>query len=184
MKVKKISAIFALMAVLLLFFHAAYEIWSFIKFYYNPAVTTGIAFGFVTCAILHGIMSMYALAVKHDGDTLKLYPKSNIRTIIQRLSVAGVLIILPFHIKTMDWISGHFGGKIFFIVLLILEVLFWGCTFLHVGASFTRALITLGILKERKTQKIIDGIIWVLCAVMFVASVYVIIKTQIFMFNM
>lgn len=181
---KKINAILALISVFLLLAHVVYEIWSYMSFYYNPGMTVLIAYGFVTCVMLHIVISVFIVAYKHDGDALGKYPKKNIRTIIQRASAAGILVLLPFHIKTGDWVTSHFGGTVFFIVLIVLGVLFWAFTFLHVGSSLTRALITLGIIKERKTQKIIDWTVWVISAALFVASVIIVIKTQVILFNM
>jgi len=184
MKVKKINAVLALISVLLLFTHSIYEVFSFLAFYYNPMVTSAIAFTLASCMMLHAAISMTVLGVKHDGNALDKYPKENIRTIIQRGSACGLLLILPFHIKTGDWISSKFGGFGFLVVLIILGILFWAFTFIHIGSSFTRALITLGILKSVKTQKILDWIIWVICGILFIISLFVIIKTQIILFKM
>ena len=184
MKVKKINAVLGLLAIGLLFTRVIYEIYSYFTFYYNPKVTVIIAYGFVTCMMLHAVISMTMLGVIHDGNTIEKYPKENIRTILQRASVGGLLLLLPFHIKTGDWIAKKFGGFSFLVVLIILGVLFWAFTFIHVGASFTRALITLGIIKTSKTQKILDWIIWVICGILFLLSVFIIIKTQIALFYM
>ena len=184
MKVKKINAVLGLLAIGLLFTHVIYEIYSYFTFYYNPMVTVIIAYGFVTIMMLHAVISMTMLGVIHDGNSITKYPGENIRTILQRASVGGLLLLLPFHIKTGDWITKKFGGFGFFVVLVILGVLFWAFTFIHIGASFTRALITLGIIKSNKAKNILDWIIWIICGILFVLSVFVIIKTQVALFNM
>ena len=183
-RLKKINALLSLAALLFLLIHIGYELFSYITFFYNPVVTNIIAYAFMGCAALHGVLAVFILVQRHDGSTLGTYPAANLRTILQRASAALIVVLLPIHVKTGDWIANHAGGEWLLWLLVILQLFFWAAALTHIGTSLTRALISLGWLQNRKTQKVLDVIVWILCACAFAASCVVIIKTQFFLFHM
>ena len=175
MRAKRANAVVALLMIAALLIHVVYEVWSYLTFYYNPLVTKLIAYGFAALVVVFG---------QHDTKELRSYPKKNLRTIIQRDSAVMILLLLPWHIKTGDWIVTHTGGAALFHVLLVLQVLFYAMVFLHIATSFSRALITLGWLESRRTQRVIDGIVGVVCLAGLGFAAVVVIQTQFILFSM
>ena len=184
MRAKRANAVVALLMIAALLIHLAYEVWSYMTFYYNPLVTKLIAYSFVVLVVVHILLSVSIVFGQHDSHTLRSYPKQNARTIVQRGSAVMILLLLPWHIKTGDWIVTHTGGTSFFHILLVLQVLFWVMVLLHISTSFSRALITLGWLESRKTQRIIDVIVCAVCAAGMVLAAVVVIRTQFMLFSM
>ena len=182
MKYKKYNALIGLILIALLIVHLGYEVWSYKAFYYNPLVTKVLGYGFAVCVGIHALLSIYALA-HHESRQMRTYARYNVRTIIQRLSVVGLLALLPVHIKSGDWITGHKVSPAGFTVLMVLQVLFWLMIYLHVTTSFTRAVITLGLLENRSVQKKIDTAAAVLLAVFLIYAGIVIIQTQMFLYT-
>lgn len=184
MRAKRANAVVALLMIAALLIHVVYEVWSYLAFYYNPLVTKLIAYGFVALVVVHILLSVAIVFGQHDTKELRSYPKKNLRTIIQRVSAVMILLLLPWHIKTGDWIVTHTGGAALFHVLLVLQVLFYAMVFLHIATSFSRALITLGWLESRRTQRVIDGIVGVVCLAGLVFAAVVVIQTQFILFSM
>ena len=184
MKIKKANAAVGLLIIALLLVHVGYEVYMYLAFKYDPVTTAVIGYGFGALVMVHVVLSVYSVMKLHDGSRLRTYAKLNARTIVQRLSAAGILLLLPLHIKTGDWVASKTGGLAFFAFLMIAGVLFHAMLFLHIASSFSRALITLGLLESRKTQRILDVLAAVLCAGAFLYASSVIIPTQMFLFSM
>lgn len=184
MRAKKANAVVALLMIAALLVHVVYEVWAYLTFYYNPLVTKLIAYSFVALVVVHILLSVSIVFGQHDGKDLRSYPKKNLRTVIQRVSAVMILLLLPWHIKTGDWIVTHTGGAALFHILLILQVLFWVMVFLHIATSFSRALVTLGWLESRKTQRAIDGVVGVICLAGLGFAAVVVIQTQFILFSM
>ena len=184
MNIKKMNAAAGLILIILLIIHIGYEVWSYLAFYYNPTVRRLIAWSFAGVTSLHIIMSAVSVAGKHDGSTLSMYPRMNKGTILQRTSALGILVLLPVHVKTGEWISQHAVGNTGFVVLVILEILFWVMIGIHVTMSLSRALITLGLLENMRTKKMIDIITGIVCAAGITVSAYIIIMTQLILLKM
>ena len=182
MRIKKINAALGLFAICLLIAHVAYELWSYIKFYYNPVMTKVFGFATAGVCVLHVILSAVIVFKMHDGSRLRTYPKVNIRTILQRASGCGILVCLPVHIFTGGLIAGHAGGPGLLTLLIAVQLLFWVMVFTHISVSFTRALITLGAVQSRRAQRIIDVIVWCVCGAGFIAASLVVIRVQMYLF--
>ena len=92
-------------------------------------------------------------------------------------------LLLP-HVKIFSLLqNAAASGKLFgFAMLLVLEILFFADGILHIAVSFSRALITLGWLKKPQTQKILDRVVWVICAVAFLAAAVAVVRGQLVMF--
>ena len=110
MRAKRANAVVALLMIAALLIHLAYEVWSYMTFYYNPLVTKLIAYSFVALVVVHILLSVSIVFGQHDSKDLRKYPKQNWRTIVQRVSAVMILLLLPWHIKTGDWIASHTGG--------------------------------------------------------------------------
>ena len=62
------------------------------------------------------------------------------------------------------------------------QPLFYGVALTHVAVSVTRGLISLGWLTSSDRQKRIDTVIYILCALAFAVSIFVVVRTELAMF--
>ena len=93
-----------------------------------------------------------------------------------------MILLLPLHIKNFDILSGT-AGTPWFTVMQAVQVLFYGTVMLHIAASAGNALITLGVITSDKARRRSDISVRIICAILFLAASYAIIRTQIAMFS-
>ena len=184
MRLKKINAILSLLSVLLLTVHVGYNIFSYITFYYNPALKllTAIPFMVVVCG--HAICGMCSVFLASDGTDLTMYRKQNRGTVIQRVSAALIFPLLILHINAFNLLKtfSSNGQFLLFFLIMFLQVLFFAVIALHIATSFSKAFITLGLLSDMDKKKRIDLITRIVCAVGFVAAVYSVVRGESIMF--
>lgn len=183
MKLKKLNAILGLLSILFILLHVGYSAFWYLTFNYSPVLENVFAYTFLVFVCLHAVCGMLTVFM-HDEGRMDLYPKQNVRTILQRVSAALILPLLIVHIKSFGWMSSAAeNGKLIFVWLLIFAgVLFFADVLTHVATSFTKGLITLGLLSSEKTMKILDRICYIVCAIVFALSIYAITRVQIAMF--
>lgn len=180
MKIKKLSAGFAFLALILLFVHVIYELISFIFYFYNPIVQAVLGFSTAGSMLLHGILASVAAFGLHDSKKIH-YKKRNVRTLLQRISAGGILVMMPLHTFAYSLLQKTADSEVFF-VLLCIGVLFFAMVFTHVAVSFTNGLVTFGWLEDGRKKKILDLIIWIICGILFVAASIIITVTEMKMF--
>ncbi len=184
MRLKKINASLGLLSIVFMLLHIGYTVFSYITFYYNPFLKMVFAVPFMVLVCLHAICGMLTVFMQADGTRMDLYPKQNLKTILQRVSAALIFPLLILHINTFSLLKATAErGLIFFIILLFIsEMLFFATVLIHVSISLTKGLVTLGILTSVEIQKKLDLIIYIVCAVIYVVAVCSVLKTQIAMF--
>ena len=184
MKIKKLNAALSLLTVLALLVHVGYTVYAYLAFYYNPTLKLLTAIPFMVLACLHAVLGMSAVFLQADGTRLDLYPKQNLRTLVQRLSAALIFPLLILHINTYSLLrSSAEGGRwVLFALLMLSQPLFYLTVMAHVTVSVSRALITLGWLSSREKQKTLDRIVLILCALILAVASYAIIRTELAMF--
>ena len=184
MKLKKLNAALGLLSVLFMLAHIGYSIYAYLTFYYNPLLNQITAIPFMVLSCLHAVCGMLVVFTQADGTRMDLYPKMNLRTILQRVSAALILPLLILHINTFSLMkaSAEKGQIVFIILLMIAELLFFAAVLIHVAVSLTRGLITLGLLSDIRIQKNLDRVIYAVCAVLYAASVFGVLKGQAAMF--
>ncbi len=181
--VKKINAVLGLAIIALLLVHISYEIYAYLTFYYNPVLTKVIAYAVLVSGCLHILLSCFSVFVLHDkGNGLK-YPALNVRTIIQRISAIVMAVLIILHLNTFAALkSSSQTNRVLFFAVLVLQLLFYAVTLLHIGVSVSNAFITLGLIGSEKGRKRLDVFVWILCVMLFVAAAFVVTNTQIAMF--
>ncbi len=184
MKLRKINAALGLLSIAAILLHMGYTVFAYVTFYYNPGlkVLTAVPFMVLTC--LHAICGMLTVFLLPEGTRLDLYPKQNIRTIIQRVSAALIFPLLILHINTFALLSSSAeGGNWFMFWLLMLsQPLFYAVVLSHIAVSVTRGMITLGWLTSQERMKAIDRIVYILCALAFAIATFVVLRTEVAMF--
>ena len=184
MKLKKINAVLAILSTVALFVHIAYTDFAYLTMYYNPflKLLTSLPFMILTC--LHAVCGMTSVFLQADGTRLDLYPEQNKKTIVQRVSAALIFPLLLLHINTFDMLKScaGSGNMLCFALLIISQPVFYGVVLAHTSVSFSRSLITLGLLASRERQKKLDKIVVIVSAVFFAVTVFAVIKGQLSMF--
>ena len=184
MKLKKINAVLGLLSAAAILIHIGYSTYAYLTFYYNPGLKllTSVPQAVLIC--LHAVCGMAAVFLQADGTRMDLYPKQNVRTILQRISAALILPMLILHLSTYSWLrSTAEGGQwVWFALLMLTQPLFYAVALIHIATSLSRSLITLGWLASRERQKKIDRVVYVLCAAVFAAAVFAVVKGQLAMF--
>ena len=170
MKLKKISAALSLLSFAALILHMGYAAYAYLTLYYNPVLTKAIAIPLIVLTCLHAVAGMSSVFLLSDGTRADLYPKKNRRTIIQRITAAFIFPLLILHINT------------FSLMLIAAQILFYAVFITHAGVSFSKALITLGIIASAKAQRVTDKIIYALCGVLFAVTAFAVVKGQLIMF--
>lgn len=186
MILKKINAISGLLSAPALFVHIIFNVYCYLTMYYNPALKQLTSLPFMIFVIVHAICGMLTLFLLGDGTKLDLYPKKNARTVLQRVSAALIFPMLIVHLKSFDLLSSAAseGKWTMFGALLAVQVLFYAVVLTHTAVSFSKSLITLGILSSKKAMNTVDYIMYSLCALTFALASFAIVKGYIAMIPM
>ncbi len=186
MKLKKLNAALALLAILCILLHVGYSAFAYLTFYYNPVLKNLFAVPFLVLTCLHAVLGMTIVFTQKDGSRMDLYPKQNRRTILQRTSAALIFPLLILHMKTFALMQAAAeGGQTLVILLLIAaELLFFAVVLTHAATSFSKAFITLGLLTSERTAEAVDKACYVIGAVLFLIPAFAVVKGQIAMFLM
>lgn len=184
MRLKKIGAALSMLAIPALLLHIGYTVYAYLAFYYNPALKMLTSTPFMVLTCLHAICGMASVFLQSDGTRLDLYPKQNLRTILQRVSAALIFPLLILHLSTYDMLraSAESGRWVHFALLMLSQPLFYGTVLAHVAVSVSRALVTLGWLSSREGQKTVDRVAWVIAALAFAVATFAVVKGQLAMF--
>ena len=184
MGLKKWNAALGLLTIFALVTHMVYNVFSYITFYYNPMLKTLTALPVIVFLCLHAITGMCSVFLLGDGTRVDPYQKQNRRTIIQRVSAALIFPLLIVHLNTFGILKGsaESGSWVVFGLVLLAQIAFYAAVLMHVATSFSRALITLGLLTSRDTQARIDRIAYILCACLFLIAAIAVTKGQLGMF--
>ncbi len=184
MKLKKINAALGLVSIVFMLLHIGYSVFAYMTFYYNPLLKMVFSVPFMVFVCLHAVCGMLTVFMQSDGTRMNLYPKLNLKTVLQRVSAALIFPLLILHINTFTLLkaSSESNMTIFIFLLFFSEILFYAIVLIHVSISLTKGLVTLGILTSVKTQKNLDRIIYIICAVIYVVAICSVLKTQIVMF--
>ena len=184
MGLKKLNAALGLLSILCMLLHMGYSIFAYLTMYYNPQLKNIFAYPFMVLVCLHAVCGMLTVFIQKDGGRPDLYPKQNLRTILQRVSAALILPLLILHINTFSLMrtSAQSGHVIFIYLLIAAELLFFAVVVTHVSVSLSKGLITLGLLSSQRAQTVLDRIVYVFGAVAFAAAVYAVVSGQASMF--
>jgi len=181
MKLKKINAVLSLVTILGLLVHLTNEMITYTLFIYNPVVSKVIGFSLMGLFLLHGGLAVTILFVSHDSHNIE-YKKLNKRTVFQRATAGLVVILLPLHIISFDLMSKG-PGPVVYVLLEVSRFLYYGSVLIHAGLSFGNALVTLGLLENRKKKRILDLIMLILSVVITIAFGIYITVCHLTMFN-
>ncbi|MCR5651784.1 MAG: hypothetical protein K6F86_11460 [Lachnospiraceae bacterium] len=183
MKLKKCNAILSLLSALTLLIHILYNIFAYAAFFYDPTLKMLTALPFIIIVCAHAICGMCSVFLLGDGTCPALYPKQNVKTIIQRVSAALIFPLLIIHLNSYSLLKkGASESMALFVLIIILQLLFFAVIASHTAVSFSNAFITLGILSDINKKRMIDIAMIIMCALLFITAAFCIIRGELIMF--
>ena len=184
MKLKKINAVLALISILAMILHIGYNIFAYLTMYYNPALKQLTSLPFILFTCLHAVFGMCSIFLLGDGTRLDLYPGQNRQTVVQRISAAFLFPLLLIHLKTFDLLRDLSETKklMMFVLVILVQIMFYTVAISHAAVSFPRALVTLGILASRESLKHVEKVSFLAGGVLFIAAVCAVIRGELAMF--
>ena len=131
-----------------------------------------LAEGIVATVLIHVVLCIVSYYPRRGILNFHRYRKANWRLITQRISGIVILILLYPHMRVLHLIisGATFSGGAKFLVL-VTEILFAGAAFLHLSVSFSRSMLTLGLLKNDRMEKLVDYVTWIICELLMVLTV-------------
>lgn len=131
-----------------------------------------LAEGIVATVLIHVVLCIVSYYPRRGVLNFHRYRKENWRLITQRISGIVILILLYPHMRVLHLIisGASFSGGAKFLVL-VTEILFAGAAFLHLSVSFSRSMLTLGLLKNDRMEKLVDYVTWIICGLLMVLTV-------------
>jgi hypothetical protein len=183
-KLKKVNAVLALLSTMAMILHIGYNIFAYLTMYYNPAMKLLTAVPFIVITCIHAVLGMCMVFLLGDGTRLDLYPAQNRQTVIQRVSAALIFPLLIIHLKTFEFLNALSGERNWaaFVLVILVQVLFYGVVISHAAVSFSKAMVTLGMLDSREKLGVIERISFIMGLVLFITSVCAIIRGEIAIF--
>lgn len=184
MRLKRCNAVCALAATLALFVHVSYCAFAYITFYYNPTLKVLTAIPFLLCVCVHASLGVYTVFFQADGTKMSLYQRQNLRTIVQRFAAFLIVPLLIVHLQTFSLLQGAAASKSWGVLALVLgiQLVFYAAIAVHTAISFSRALITLGLLDSRERQKRLDRVVSIFCAAIMLVAYFAVVQGQLAMF--
>ena len=131
-----------------------------------------LARGIVATVLIHVVLCIVSYYPRRGMLNFHRYRKENRRLITQRISGIVILVLLYPHMRILHLIisGASFSGGAKFLVL-VTEILFAGAAFLHLSVSFSRSMLTLGLLKNDRMEKLVDYVTWIICGLLMVLTV-------------
>ena len=126
----------------------------------------------ILAVLIHVVLCIVSYYPRRGVLNFHRYRKENWRLITQRISGIVILILLYPHMRVLHLIisGATFSGGAKFLVL-VTEILFAGAAFLHLSVSFSRSMLTLGLLKNDRMEKLVDYVTWIICGLLMVLTV-------------
>ena len=166
-KVRKVNAALSLVCTFLIIVHGAYDaVWMMLRGKIST-LPAPMARALMVLVIVHIILSIVTAILGSGGKSEikgKFYAKENVKTLVQRVFGALMVLLLVPHILGM---GNHLAPK---ILHSIIHPIFFLAVYGHTAISTSKAFITLGI-GNAKTIKVIDIVASILCILIFIASI-------------
>jgi hypothetical protein len=133
---------------------------------------------------MHAVLGMCSVFLLGEGTRLDMYTIQNRRTVVQRVSAAFILPLLFIHLKTFAFLKDSSESKNWpvFVLVILIQMMFYAVVISHAAVSLSRALITLGILASRENLKIVEKISFLIGGLLFITAAYAVIRGELAMF--
>ena len=178
---KKLNAVLGWLAIVALLGHLVTMTYSLCTGWYDFALCKGLSYATAITVGGHVVLAMIVVMFLHDGTDFGRYKRLNKRTIIQRATGIVILVLLVAHVRSFGFIVAgqplDVPTKAFIIVT---EVLFFAAISGHLATSFSKSLITWGLIREESTERRIDFISEIVCAILFVVPSFALVRFVLF----
>ena len=159
---KRINAVWGWLSIIALLGHLATMSYSLLTGWYDFAICKALAYATAITVGGHVVFALIVVMFLHDGANLGGYAGLNKRAILQRVSGIAILVLLVAHVHSFGFI--------------VTEVLFFAAICTHLATSFSKSLITWGLIREEPTERQINLIAEIVCAVLFVVPCFALVR--------
>ena len=164
---KKVNACITWIIMLLFYSHLIVMSYSLATGWYDYNICKTLARATGIVISIHAILSIIVVLFLHDGVKVGYYAKRNIKTIIQRATAIIIMIFVHLHVKAFRFIvQGTHLSTADKAFILVTEFIFYGANFLHLTVSFSKSLVTMGLLRSDDKEKLINRIVLVINVVL------------------
>ncbi len=175
--IKKLNALCSWILTAILLAHLLTMSYSMWTGWYDFNLCKALANGTAAVTAIHIAVSLFILFFMNDGADLRRYRKNNKRVIIQRASGLVIIAILHLHVKAFGFIaSGEALTASDKAFILVTELIFFAAIFMHLCVSFSRSLITFGLLRRDLSEKRIDTVAKIICVILMIITAAALIK--------
>ena len=174
MALKKLNAVTSWILTALLFVHIYTTLVYLLTGRFDLQVMMKVPRALAIVCVIHVCISLAIVFFMHDGSDFTKYGKLNQRTFMQRLSGLLILLLVHPHVKLFagfiyENLPLSAGRKIF---VFIVEMLFFGAIYTHLECSFSRSLITMGLIRSEKAERTVDYAMRTLCVLGFAVTFF------------
>jgi len=159
MLVKRMNAVLAICTVLTSLSHSFLLCLS--VFFQVNVIPLAKPFGTAAkiCLGLHFVLSLVIFFIVNDGSNFIRYTKENKELLMQRISAIALCILVVIHMDLQSTVLGIATASMGTVIYVIAIEFFQAFALdMHINASLSKALITLGILKTDKQKMVFDVI--------------------------
>lgn len=158
MVIKKLNAVCSWILIALLLVHIFTTLLYMAADIYNLQLMMKVPRILAMVCILHICFSLWIVFFMHDGSKFDRYGKLNQRTFMQRLSGLLILALVHLHVKIFaSFIYDHSAlSPARKLLVFVVEMMFFAAIYVHLECSFSRSLITMGLIRSEKTEHAID----------------------------
>ena len=174
MALKKTNAVISWILIALLLVHIYTTLVYLLTGRFDLQIMMKVPRALAIVCVIHVCISLAIVFFMHDGSDFTKYGKLNQRTFMQRLSGLLILLLVHPHVKLFasfiyESVPLSAGRK---ILVFVVEMLFFGAIYTHLECSFSRSLITMGLIRSEKTEHAVDIAARALCALGFAVTFF------------
>lgn len=172
MTIKKLNAVCSWILIALLLVHIFTTLVYLAMGIFSLKVMMTVPRVLAMVCILHVCLSLWIVFFMHDGSKFDRYGKLNQRTFMQRLSGLMILALVHPHVKIFaSFIYDHSAlAPARKLMVFVVEMLFFFAIYVHLECSFSRSLITMGLIRSEKAEHAVDIAARTFSAVFFVLT--------------
>lgn len=182
MTVKKLNAVCSWVLLALLIGHVATTTAFLLTGWFDMKLFVVLPRILAVVCVIHVCLSLFIVFFLHDGSDVSKYGKMSQRTIVQRASGLLILALVHPHVKLFS--SFIYEGLpltgLQKLGVFLVEILFFGSVFTHIECSFSRSLISMGLIRTDAAEKRVDYAARTLCALLFAFTMFSLARFLIF----
>ena len=178
---KKLNAVWGWLAIIALLAHLATMTYSLATGWYDFVICKALAYATAITVGGHVVFALIVVMFLHDGTNIGNYASLNKRTILQRASGIAILLLLVAHVRSFGFIvAGEPLDALAKTFIIVTEVLFFAAICTHLATSFSKSLITWGLIRRETTERRVDLAAEVICAILCIVPAFALVRFVLF----